>query len=177
MTTLSRQSRSRASNFSSSGLRSRSRASPSTWSSGEDHPARDSGPSCVTTRLTLPPLWTCLLSRPLASICSMPSSSCGSIAETLDQRHSQPDRVGCTSDNRGLSLGWGSALHDPRPGSHLRYGRHTPTACHGHSGQAFAPASPWQNSFVERLIGSIRRECLDQRITSLFWARHICAGF
>src|SRR5499427_7914631 len=24
-----------------------------------------------------------------------------------------------------------------------------------------APASPWQNSFVERLIGSIRRECLD----------------
>jgi transposase InsO family protein len=24
-----------------------------------------------------------------------------------------------------------------------------------------APASPWQNAFVERLIGSIRRECLD----------------
>ena len=24
-----------------------------------------------------------------------------------------------------------------------------------------APASPWQNSFAERLIGSIRRECLD----------------
>jgi hypothetical protein len=24
-----------------------------------------------------------------------------------------------------------------------------------------APASPWQNGFVERLIGSIRRECLD----------------
>ena len=23
------------------------------------------------------------------------------------------------------------------------------------------PASPWQNGFVERLIGSIRRECLD----------------
>ena len=27
-----------------------------------------------------------------------------------------------------------------------------------------APASPWQNSFVERLIGSIRRECLDHVI-------------
>src|SRR5246500_618761 len=27
-----------------------------------------------------------------------------------------------------------------------------------------APASPWQNSFVERLIGSIRRECLDHLI-------------
>src|SRR2546430_8190767 len=24
-----------------------------------------------------------------------------------------------------------------------------------------APQSPWQNSFAERLIGSIRRECLD----------------
>ena len=27
-----------------------------------------------------------------------------------------------------------------------------------------APASPWQNSFVEWLIGSIRRECLDHVI-------------
>ena len=27
-----------------------------------------------------------------------------------------------------------------------------------------APASPWQNGFVERLIGSIRRECLDHAL-------------
>jgi transposase InsO family protein len=27
-----------------------------------------------------------------------------------------------------------------------------------------APASPWQNGFVERLIGSIRRECEDHII-------------
>ena len=27
-----------------------------------------------------------------------------------------------------------------------------------------APASPWQNGFAERLIGSIRRECLDHNI-------------
>ena len=27
-----------------------------------------------------------------------------------------------------------------------------------------APRSPWQNGFAERLIGSIRRECLDQVI-------------
>ena len=27
-----------------------------------------------------------------------------------------------------------------------------------------APRSPWQNAYVERLIGSIRRECLDQVI-------------
>src|ERR1700682_6244853 len=29
-----------------------------------------------------------------------------------------------------------------------------------------APASPWQNGFAERLIGSMRRECLDQIIVS-----------
>ena len=28
-------------------------------------------------------------------------------------------------------------------------------------GKPTAPASPWQNGFAERLIGSIRRECLD----------------
>ncbi len=27
-----------------------------------------------------------------------------------------------------------------------------------------APRSPWQNAYVERLIGSIRRECLDHLI-------------
>ena len=27
-----------------------------------------------------------------------------------------------------------------------------------------APRSPWQNPFAERLIGSIRRECLDRVI-------------
>ena len=29
-----------------------------------------------------------------------------------------------------------------------------------------APRSPWQNGYVERLIGSIRRECLDHVIVS-----------
>jgi transposase InsO family protein len=27
-----------------------------------------------------------------------------------------------------------------------------------------APSSPWQNAYVERLIGTIRRECLDHMI-------------
>ena len=27
-----------------------------------------------------------------------------------------------------------------------------------------APRSPWQNPYVERLIGSVRRECLDHSI-------------
>ena len=34
-----------------------------------------------------------------------------------------------------------------------------------------APQSPWQNAYVERLIGSIRRECLNHFI--IFNARHL----
>jgi hypothetical protein len=33
------------------------------------------------------------------------------------------------------------------------------------------PASPWQNGFAERLIGSIRRECLDHLI--IFGEAHL----
>ncbi|MCH8111310.1 MAG: transposase, partial [Proteobacteria bacterium] len=29
-----------------------------------------------------------------------------------------------------------------------------------------APRSPWQNPYVERLIGSVRRECLNHVIVS-----------
>jgi transposase InsO family protein len=35
-----------------------------------------------------------------------------------------------------------------------------------------APWSPWQNGFAERLIGSIRRECLDHII--VFGEEHLC---
>src|SRR6266404_4825272 len=75
-------------NCSSSGLRSRSRASSSTWSNEGGHPARDGEPSCVTTRRTLPP-WTCSLFQLSVSICSMPSSSSGSTAETWSGSTSQ----------------------------------------------------------------------------------------
>src|SRR5216684_438823 len=44
--------------------------------------------------------------------------------------------MGCPPNNGGISLGWGSRLHDPRPGSHLWPHRHTSIAHHGHSGQA-----------------------------------------
>ena len=37
-----------------------------------------------------------------------------------------------------------------------------------------APASPWQNGFAERLIGSIRRECLDHIIVL---GEVLCAAF
>jgi len=34
-----------------------------------------------------------------------------------------------------------------------------------------SPRSPWQNGYAERLIGSIRRECLDHVV--LFGERHL----
>src|SRR5215470_5152715 len=34
-----------------------------------------------------------------------------------------------------------------------------------------SPASPWQNGFAERLIGSIRRECLDHIV--IFGETHL----
>src|ERR1700682_813087 len=78
-------------NCSSSGLRSRSRASPSTWSNDGGHPARDGEPSCVTTRRTLPP-WTCSLFQLSVSTCSMPSSLSDSTAETSSGSTSQQIR-------------------------------------------------------------------------------------
>src|SRR5260370_26307811 len=78
-------------NCSSSGLRSRSRASPSTWSNDGGHPARDGEPSCATTRRTSPP-WTCSWFQRSVSTCFMPSSSSGSAAETSSGSTSQQIR-------------------------------------------------------------------------------------
>jgi hypothetical protein len=72
----------------SSGLRSRSRAWPSTWSNDGRRPARDGEPSWVTTRRTLPP-WTCSLFQLSVSTCSMPSSLSDSTAETSSGSTSQ----------------------------------------------------------------------------------------
>jgi transposase InsO family protein len=40
----------------------------------------------------------------------------------------------------------------------------TPTRVCRTKRHSTAPASPWQNGFAERLIGSIRRECVDHII-------------
>ncbi len=60
-------------NYSSSGLRSRSRVSPNTCSSDAGGQARDGAPFCVIMPKISPP-WTCLLFRPSASTCSTPTS-------------------------------------------------------------------------------------------------------
>jgi hypothetical protein len=46
-------------------------------------------------------------------------------------------RMGCTSDNGGISLGLGPALPDPRSRPDLWQRRHAPIARHGHPGQAY----------------------------------------
>src|SRR5262249_23082354 len=44
-----------------------------------------------------------------------------------------------------------------------------------------APRSPWQNAYVERLIGSVRRECLDHVIVfgeaHLHWIMSVYASY
>jgi putative transposase len=41
-----------------------------------------------------------------------------------------------------------------------------------------SPRSPWQNPYVERLVGSIRRECLDRVIVFNEWQlRHILESY
>ena len=56
----------------------------------------------------------------------------------LDQRHGRSDRrMGRASNNGGIPLERGSALHGPGPRSDLRHRRRTPAARHGHPGQAY----------------------------------------
>jgi hypothetical protein len=55
----------------------------------------------------------------------------------LDQCHDKPDgRMDRTPVNRGVPLGCGTALLNPRSGSDLRQHSHTPNARHGYPGQA-----------------------------------------
>ena len=48
----------------------------------------------------------------------------------------------------------------------------------GIRGRPIAPRSPWQNGYAERVIGSIRRECLDHMIVrSEAHLQRILAGY
>src|ERR1700681_4789181 len=84
----------------------------------------------------------------------------------LDQRHNKSERrMDCASNNGSIPLERGSARYMIRDRDRI-YGavvtrRLRATAIRDKS---IAPASPWQNGFAERLIGSIRHECLDHVI-------------
>ena len=73
------------------------------------------------------------------------------------RRHCTSDRgLGGTAYPRSLAVGHGGAVSDPRSGWRIR--------AVGIRDRPIAPRSPWQNGHAERLIGSIRRECLDHII-------------
>jgi hypothetical protein len=109
----------------------------------------------------------------------------------LDQGHKESHGgMGCPSDHRGISLGRGSGLHeprrrpsqcrmacpsadrglgvgrastrlDPRPRRRLWRCLHPAHPAMGIRDRPVSARSHWQNGYAERLIGSIRRDCLD----------------
>jgi hypothetical protein len=124
-------------NCSSLGLRWRNGALPNTWSSGAD------------------------------STCSMPSSSSGWIAE--NSSGSTPRQIRRQNGLRVKSrrpFPWDEAPHYLIRDRDRIYGSVVTRRLRamGIRDKLTAPASPWQNGFAERLIGSIRREWVDHII-------------
>jgi putative transposase len=61
-------------------------------------------------------------------------------------------------------------LHDRDPTFDPAFGR--AVEAFGFTAVRTAPRSPWQNPYVERVIGSIlRRECLDHVVVFVEWSR------
>src|SRR5437588_10338414 len=62
---------------------------------------------------------------------------------------------------RGVRAGGGSPVCDPGPNQVYgeRFSRQAKTLDIREA--VIAPRSPWQNAYAERVIGSIRRDCLD----------------
>ena len=149
-------------NFSSLGLRSPNQASPSTWSSGVDRRARNGELSfAITPQISRP--WTCSLSRLSVSTCFMPSSSSALSAETgPDQCHNKPTAEWIARQITE-AFPWNEAPRYIIRDRDRIYGAVVTLRLRamGIRDKPTAPASPWQNGFAERLIGSIRRECLD----------------
>ena len=83
----------------------------------------------------------------------------------LDERHTPPNRgMDCTTNHRGLP--WECTLSHLIRDRDASYGvvfkRRLDSL--GIRDHPTAPHSPWQNGYAERIIGSIRRECLDHTI-------------
>ena len=112
------------------------------------------------------PRWICSSSRPLASTCSMPSSLSGSTAETLSGSASQHPTAEWIARQATEAFPWNEAPRYLIRDRDRIFGavvtRRLRTM--GIRDKPIAPASPWQNGFAERLIGSIRRECVDHII-------------
>jgi transposase InsO family protein len=151
---------------SSLGLASLNQPSRSMWSSGVDLLARDGGPFCETTRRTLPP-WICswfpTIGFKLLYVF---------LIVRIDRRDLVSINVTTNPTKEWVARQITEAFPwDGAPGYMIRdrdriYGAVVTRRLRamGIRDKPIAPASPWQNGFAERLIGSIRRECLDHVI-------------
>ena len=73
---------------------------------------------------------------------------------------------------------WNSpALPNPRPGRDLRYCCHAPITRRGYPRQTYCSRLAVANGYAERLIGTIRRECLDRLIVLGAYLRRILGEF
>src|SRR5215831_549045 len=125
-------------------------------------PSQDGAPSCVIMRRTSRP-WTSSLRRPLASTCSMSSSSFYWPAEILSGSTSHLIRPRNGSRASSQSFPWAEVPSYLIRDRDRVYGAaviHRLRAM-GIRDKPIASGSPWENGFAERLIGSIRRECVD----------------
>src|SRR6267142_870056 len=153
-------------NCSSSGLKSRSRASPSTWSNGGGRPARDGGPFlhnhapdiAAMDLFVVPTIGFDLLyafviirldRRDFVWINVTPNPTAEWIARQITE-----------------ASPWDEAPHYLIRDRDRIYGSVVTRRLRamGIRDRPTAPASPWQNGVAERLIGSIRRDCLDHII-------------
>ena len=109
------------------------------------------------------PLWICSLPRPLASTCSMSLLSFDWSAENLSGSTSHHPTAEWIARQVTEAFPWSEAPHHlirdgigstalPSPTDYGPWASAT--------SRLLAPGSPWQNDFAERLIGSIRRECV-----------------
>ena len=137
---------------SSSALKSLSPASRSTWSSDPGRPPKDGAPSCVTIHRTSRP-WTYSLPRPLASTCSMPSSSCDWPADISSgsTSHLIRPRTGSHPDHGGIPLERVPALPDRDRDQAYRAAVTRRLRTMGIRDKPIAPGSPWQISFVGKV--------------------------
>ena len=157
----------------SSGSMSGKPASPNTWRGGGDL-RRRAGRRSFAIMQTASPRWTCSWCRPSRS---------GLLYGLLIMGHGRRRILwlGVTAhptaewiaNQLTEACGW------ERPPGYLIRDR---DACYGNvfirrirslgiRDHPISPRSPWQNGYAERLIGSIRRECLDHVV--VFGERHL----
>src|SRR4029077_9691575 len=142
------------------GSRSRNQASPNTWSSDAGHRARDGSPSCAIMLQILPP-WTSSSSddRFRPPLCNIRIERRDLVWINVTKNPTAEWVARQITD--AFPWDW-APVYMIRDRDRIYGGIVTRRLrAMGIRDKPTAPVSPWQNGFTERLIGSIRRECLD----------------